>query len=89
MNTKHTAGPWTFGKPNVDTFYILAGTENIGMLPTKIENAEANAKLIAAAPELLENLKNIIWNFSDFSSLNEKQKTAIKYANELIKKISV
>jgi hypothetical protein len=46
----------------------------------------ANAKLIAAAPDLLENLKNIIWSFQGKSDLSNMQKKAIEYANEAIKK---
>ena len=60
MNTKHTHGPW-----EVDRFYWTIQrrmfgpdepeVEVIGRL-TNGEEAEANARLIAAAPELLEAL---------------------------------
>lgn len=60
MKTEHTPGPWKIGKPNQDTFYVLTESEHIGMLPTKERNSEANAKLIAAAPEMLEALNRCV-----------------------------
>jgi hypothetical protein len=61
MKTKHTKGNWNGGKPNKDVFYVLSDNEkHICMLPANEENAEANAKLIAAAPEMLEALKYVI-----------------------------
>lgn len=69
---KHTPGPWTYviGKsllhvevdaaaPHIDGIHFLAG-QAICSLPKK---AEANARLIAAAPELLEACKKLVeWN---------------------------
>ena len=58
MNTKHTPGPWSIGDSTIvydDNGYEIAfiyKNENI-------EHAPANAKLIAAAPELLAALQYV------------------------------
>lgn len=67
METKHTSGQWH--KRNGDTenhFEIIgdfATNKTIALLPLRAfvpeEEAEANAKLIAAAPELLDMLIRI------------------------------
>lgn len=58
MTTKHTPGPWRYepgrdGRPP----YVIRGTEGgfvvVGMTA---DRQEADARLIAAAPELLEAL---------------------------------
>ena len=50
----HTPGPW-----NAETFCVWAGDKYVAATQTGIpeEEQQANAKLIAAAPELLEALK--------------------------------
>lgn len=72
MTTKHTPGPWIW----TDRFYTMSGepcmtllgdnesygilcTDGISNSPQGIGN-EANARLIAAAPELLEALREIM-----------------------------
>lgn len=70
--SKHTPGPWTWEsgwyapcpgdscdirKYNGDGSYEWVGTVNTQF--TTIENGEANARLIAAAPEMYELLKTI------------------------------
>ncbi|MDF3858113.1 hypothetical protein P3W70_07135 [Achromobacter denitrificans] len=59
MTTKYTAGPWRYeagrdGRPP----YVIRGTEGgfvvVGMTA---DRQEADARLIAAAPELLESLE--------------------------------
>lgn len=68
-NTNHTPGPWTTDEDDHDALYqnikIKAGKHHtvctvwIDDAPVRDFNAEqqANARLIAAAPELLEALK--------------------------------
>lgn len=63
---KHTPGPWmvmdgtySFGTElgvcEVETEYFVAGI--VADIPELKEQAEANARLIAAAPEMLDALK--------------------------------
>lgn len=61
-NTVHTAGPWTFEESSTGGIDVVARKENarvsevcyIGEQRSQIEEARANARLISAAPELLE-----------------------------------
>jgi len=68
MNTKHTPGPWSYRKAGKH-FYIDAHSPDYGNRVTEVRFAsnadtgwtsEANAKLIAAAPELLEALQAML-----------------------------
>jgi hypothetical protein len=67
MSTQHTPGPW---KVKAGTNAVLAGRKQIcshvnaaSALPVNIledqEIAQANARLIAAAPDLLEALQDL------------------------------
>ena len=59
METKHTKGPWKIGLNPGPMIYTLGGVSQIadarGVAVTRDES-KANARLIAAAPELLEAL---------------------------------
>lgn len=62
MKTKHTPGPWREGS-TAHSKWVEAGAVRICQVDTDEENAgisfdesEANARLIAAAPDLLEVL---------------------------------
>lgn len=70
MTTKHTPGPWNFHPCDAyatcfdvlcEKGYYVATTHD-GVRGDR--NADANARLIAAAPDLLEALQNIAeyWN---------------------------
>jgi hypothetical protein len=62
MNTKHTQGEWEFhyfGDNGNRQCRIHSNNVTIAKV-LQIDEAEANAKLIAAAPELLEALKNLL-----------------------------
>ena len=64
MKTKHTPGPWRFGPSSTHPETIVIGNENwtttIGLVDGYcIERMEANAHLIAAAPELLDACKYV------------------------------
>lgn len=66
MDVKHTPGPWVFGRTSDDKRLILGegatryvATVQIHQTPRKMglwmeDEREANARLIAAAPDLLE-----------------------------------
>lgn len=83
METKHTQGNWDvtaiYNNPlSDDKLYII----NKGS-STSLKEMQANAKLIAAAPDLLEALQAMIdGKERDFSKLVEKAQAAIKKATE-------
>jgi hypothetical protein len=56
---KHTPGPWRYTKHAVDEDYMLVfcGSDGDNL---RGYCGEANARLIAAAPELLEALVNLL-----------------------------
>lgn len=74
--TKHTPAPWTRGKQKTTWYNIYADNERVRVArafdpsPAPYHKAggfeieEANARLIAAAPELLEALKALV-EFAD------------------------
>ena len=60
--SKHTPGPWRFEPHSVDSNYMLIYCSNT---PGEGDNVRgycgaANARLIAAAPDLLEALQRLI-----------------------------
>ena len=62
--SKHTAGPWRAlrarigGQIRVDEFVVKSGTHpNVSTVIASDIDTQANARLIAAAPELLKALK--------------------------------
>lgn len=61
---KHTPGPWTVDDSVPDeAVYVMcpSGTiANVGPCGTPDDEDKANARLIAAAPDLLEALKNTL-----------------------------
>jgi hypothetical protein len=64
MNTSHTPGPWNYAKSATHEAYpqfIIASEAMPGILAL-IYNTEANARLIASAPLLLEALQAIDHN---------------------------
>ena len=62
METKHTPGPWIIGNPT--EIHDVDGTRIVMCCQTSDDvtddASEANARLIAAAPELLEALKGVV-----------------------------
>ena len=62
----HTPGPWTYGVPSPGAnFSIYATRMSIGRLgiasnSKRAAEGEANARLIAAAPDLLEALRQVM-----------------------------
>src|SRR4051812_11464796 len=52
--TKHTAGPWKIASQRGHVFCVVAGPVDIGLI-----NKLDDARLIAAAPDLLAALKSI------------------------------
>lgn len=79
MNTKHTPGPWSLtenenriasGNTVIARIYAHTSEGQPSNVAPFTEEDTANAKLIAAAPELLENLQELLefcetYGFSD------------------------
>ncbi len=71
MNTKHTPGPWNSASLDQDSDHMevfagisdgdqVAVVKGYGLASGKHYEAIANARLIAAAPDLLEALEEIV-----------------------------
>ena len=56
--SEHTSGPWRV-EARTDTWNILAGRRCIARAQKKV-GAEADARLIASAPALLEALERVV-----------------------------
>ena len=91
MKTKHTSGPWYYSNyavtfmlqdgPYYEDNLILSYDEAFSAID--METAEANAKLAAAAPELLEALQNIENDDNGIPTrIWEMRNAAIKKATE-------
>jgi hypothetical protein len=67
--SKHTPGPWSVDDPHqiwaesAGEYVAITRVEDWDTIPR--EQAEANARLIAAAPELLEALKAMLTNWEE------------------------
>ena len=59
---KHTPGPWTYDRSGY-SLYVNSGRELVTALSMdgkRLETSEANARLIAAAPDLLDALLMVL-----------------------------
>lgn len=82
MTQKHTQGPWITDKATIRTQAAP------GWLIATIENAiarDANARLIAAAPEILGALEQLVSLFPCFPASSDERK-ALELAQEAIAK---
>jgi hypothetical protein len=64
---KHTPGPWNYDRSGY-SLYVNSGREVVTALlmdGKRLETSEANARLIAAAPDLLEALERYVHHFGD------------------------
>jgi len=89
MNTKHTQGEWKTTGLDIrhkNTSLILATVYPHLHANQSREEAEANAKLIAAAPELLEALIKCHSIFSELDSWGDYDKDALEQAAKVIAK---
>ncbi len=64
--SKHTPGPWTAGPTMHGKWHCIFAPSNAGEV-ARTESA-ANARLIAAAPELVELLRDIQRNYTATSN---------------------
>jgi hypothetical protein len=67
MNAKHTPGPWIYDAQCIDPIIIATEDRETGLARVQSwsgtpsgEECIANARLIAAAPELLQALKGLL-----------------------------
>ena len=84
MNTKHTPGPWDLNETQRGTYIYQGGTENcIAEIYADVnEDQAANARLIAAAPELLEALLALLPGAEAMGWSTEKARVAINKATQ-------
>ena len=83
METKHTPGPWSVEK---DGLYLIgaSGAGNVAYVGTPfVGDAEANARLIAAAPAMLAALQQIVADY-DYEKGNCKPHTLAGHAKRAI-----
>jgi ABC-type multidrug transport system fused ATPase/permease subunit len=92
MRSKHSPGPWKYSLSEYANHRItnLSGQLFIAEIDRldADEQTEANAKLIAAAPDLLRALENLVDEFGsdDPGYLSRHQKDRLNYARAIIKK---
>lgn len=61
MKTEHTPGPWKVREDYAGAQSVVSADAFLARVgPPNTEQAEANARLIAAAPELLEALQGLL-----------------------------
>lgn len=65
----HTPGPWASKKIFTGSYHIQAGEQVVAHAGYE-DRAEANARLIAAAPDLLAALQGLLDGFSDYVGPN-------------------
>lgn len=73
-NVKHTAGPWAISGRTSTCIRTADQEQRIAYMETAdntIETCVANARLIAAAPELLEALKGILSDIEEYQEINK------------------
>jgi hypothetical protein len=97
-NTKHTPGPWQIVDHVPSRLRIsINHTDPINEVNIcslygngEDEEIKANAKLISGSPNLLEELKNMVFAFSGYANEHGStiQKKAIEYANAAIQKVT-
>lgn len=64
MTAQHTPGPWTYTHEGLEDFSLDAGDVNIiggcGCCGSPSINSEADARLVAAAPDLLDAMQELM-----------------------------
>jgi hypothetical protein len=84
---RHTPGPWIAAHDfDNDSIVIDADTNSICTIDSYKECAEANAKLIEAAPDLLEALQWALNNLDSYNTPSDENLRMYKKAVAAIKK---
>lgn len=98
MSGPYTPGPWLCQTPHEDGSITIIG-DNLGGLvgaahcwPTEVETGgsdrvRANARLIAAAPELVEALRGLVDAYTDPEAGERDRRLAIEDARALLARI--
>ena len=92
METKHTQGEWSVSKTVNDYAIHTEGSpKDIALVyeysrAIPKEEAEANAKLIAAAPDLLQSLRQFIHSVQHEGVINGRVVCAVRNAEDIIRK---
>ena len=91
--TKHTPGPWRVSTANPLQVNTDKGGDSVGVAESQKYNApntfcdpneaEANAKLIAAAPELLEALDGLLLTVGMTAFKHEGQRAVLQEACDI------
>ncbi len=89
METKHTKGEWIIETQSLSQFAITNRNSAICFIPKLSQNADANSKLIAAAPELLEALVGLINSINPEDACRGKYKDFQPENPEIAKKAYV
>ena len=67
---KHTNGPWHVGQSYGSIIYIEPSVACVTGHKYSQAEIDANARLIAAAPDLLEALENLHANIAEYARIN-------------------
>ena len=79
METKHTPGPWMIAESDERFVYALNEKgfnrfcAQVQDAHTDISELQANARLIAAAPELLEALNRAVMNYGHVMNAQDRK----------------
>lgn len=85
--SKSTPGPWAFTENNGEP-WICSDTEEGGLICPKPDN-EANAQAIAALPELVEALKQIVWKVDQTQGYKAmREDVVIHLAKQVLAKVN-
>jgi hypothetical protein len=76
MNTQHTPGPWAAGfDPDDDTYFVYALVDDVndGLDIAHCYGPDelANARLMGAAPDLLEALQGLLADIVEYQTINK------------------
>lgn len=81
MGSKHTPSPWVMDKSSSDTdIYVMASNMDIAKVTIENDEGKANANLIVAAPEMLQEMKSLAKALEDVHELPQSFYDAIKKA---------
>jgi hypothetical protein len=78
---KHTPGPWQIDR-EFDQVHIIAGRAAVARVMHGREDGEANARLIKAAPNMLETLEWLDSIGGLGATVHERIQTVIKKARQ-------